>query len=121
MHHFSELRSVLDALFVFRFRLLDKISSTALAAMILDQKVKIKVLPAPLAHRAAPIPVSVARGHTSANAVKATAGGWSTGNCVCLTFPLHSLCRAPDEKAVSTILKVFGMTRPGLEPTTYWL
>ena len=54
-------------------------------------KVKVKVLPAPMAHRAAPISVSVALGHTSANAVKATAGGWSTGSSACLTFPLHSL------------------------------
>ena len=30
-------------------------------------------------HRAAPISVSIALGHASANAVKATAGGWSTG------------------------------------------
>ena len=30
---------------------------------------------APMAHRAAPISVSVALGHTSANAVKAMAGG----------------------------------------------
>ena len=30
-------------------------------------------------------------GHTSANAVKATAGGWSTGSSACLTFPFHSL------------------------------
>ena len=31
-----------------------------------------------MAHRAAPISVSIALGHASANAVKATAGGWST-------------------------------------------
>ena len=36
---------------------------------------KLKVLPAPMPHRAAPISVSVALGHTSANAVKATTGG----------------------------------------------
>ena len=36
--------------------------------------IKVKVLPAPMAHRAAPISVSVALGHASANAVKATAG-----------------------------------------------
>ena len=55
------------------------------------KKVKVKVLPVPMAHRAAPISVSVALGHMSANAVTATAGGWSTGSSVCLTFPLHSL------------------------------
>ena len=36
-------------------------------------------------------PFLVALGHTSANAVKATAEGWSTGSSACLTFPLHSL------------------------------
>ena len=40
-----------------------------------NQKSKVKVLPAPMAHRAAPISVSVALGHTSANAVKDTSGG----------------------------------------------
>ena len=33
-----------------------------------------------MVHRAAPISVSVALDHTSANAVKATARGWSTGS-----------------------------------------
>ena len=51
---------------------------------------KVKVLPAPMAYRATPISVSVALGQTSANAVKATAGGWSTGSSACLTFPFHS-------------------------------
>ena len=46
--------------------------------------------PRPMAHRAAPISVSIALGHASANAVKATAGGWSTGSSASLTFPLHS-------------------------------
>ena len=46
--------------------------------------------PHPMAHRAAPISVSIALGHVSANAVKATAGGWSTGSSASLTFPLHS-------------------------------
>ena len=32
----------------------------------------------------------VVLGHISANAVKATAGGWSTATCACLTFPLRS-------------------------------
>ena len=51
-----------------------------------------KVLPAPMAHRAAPISVSIALGHASANAVKAKAGGggWSTGSSACLTSPLLS-------------------------------
>ena len=35
----------------------------------------VKVLPAPMAHRAVPISASVALGHASVNAVKATAGG----------------------------------------------
>ena len=52
---------------------------------------KVKVLPVPMVHRAAPISVSVALGHMSVNAVKATVGGWSTGSSTCLTFPLHSL------------------------------
>ena len=43
-----------------------------------------------MAHRAAPISVSVALGHASANAVRATAGGWSTGSSACLTSPLLS-------------------------------
>ena len=46
--------------------------------------------PRPMAHRAAPISVSIALGHASTNAVKATAGGWSTGSSASLTFPLHS-------------------------------
>ena len=37
----------------------------------------------------APISFSIALGHASANAVKATARGWSTGSSACLTFPLH--------------------------------
>ena len=45
--------------------------------------------PGPMAHRAAPISVSIALGHASANAVKATAGVWSTGSSASLTFPLH--------------------------------
>ena len=44
----------------------------------------------PMMHRAASISVSMALGHASANAVKATAGGWSTGSSASLTFPLHS-------------------------------
>ena len=42
-------------------------------------KSKSKSFPAPMAHRAAPISVSVALGHTSANAVKATVGGGYSG------------------------------------------
>ena len=43
-----------------------------------------------MAHSAAPISVSIALGHASTNAVKATAGGWSTGSSASLTFPFHS-------------------------------
>ena len=45
--------------------------SASLAAYF---QVKVKVIPAPMAHRAAPVSVSVAISHTSANAVKAIAG-----------------------------------------------
>ena len=44
----------------------------------------------PMVHRAAPISISMALGHASANAVKAIVGGWSTGSSATLTFPLHS-------------------------------
>ena len=54
------------------------------------QKSKSKSFPRPMAHRAALISVSMALGHASANAVKATAGGWSTGGSACLTSPLLS-------------------------------
>ena len=43
-----------------------------------------------MAHRAVPISVSIALGHASANAVRATVGGWSTGSFACLTSPLLS-------------------------------
>ena len=43
-----------------------------------------------MAHRAAPISVSIALSLAPGNAVKATAGGWSTGSSASLTFPLHS-------------------------------
>ena len=43
-----------------------------------------------MAHRAAPISVSIAQGRAFANAVKATAGDWSIGSSASLTFPLHS-------------------------------
>ena len=71
-----------------------------------------------MAHRMAPISVSIAIGHTSADAVKATARGCSTGKYACSTFTLYSYM--PDKKAVAvgTILKIFGMTRPGFEPMT---
>ena len=58
--------------------------------------------PWPMAHRAAPISVSIALGHESANAVKATAGGWSTGSSASLTSHSILICRATDEKAMST-------------------
>ena len=41
-----------------------------------------------IGRRLSPFPVAL--GHTSANAVKATVGGWSTGSSACLTFPLNS-------------------------------
>ena len=53
-------------------------------------KKKSKSFPRPMAHRAAPISVSIALSHASANAVRATAGGWSTGSSACLTSPLLS-------------------------------
>ena len=68
-----------------------------------------------MAHRAAPISVSIALGHASANAVKAKAVGWLTGGSASLLSHSILICRAPDERAVSTIIKVFGMTRQGLE------
>ena len=58
-----------------------------------------------MAHRAAPISVSIALDHASANAVRASAGGWSTGSSACLTSHFSLIFRAPDEKAASTILK----------------
>ena len=86
------------------------------------QSQKVKVLPTPMAHRVAPISVSIALGHTSANEVKATAAGWFTGSSACLIFPLHSLTSsARREGSEYHSVKVFGMTRPGLEPTTYRL
>ena len=46
--------------------------------------------PRPMAHRAAPISVSIALGHVSVNAVKTSAGGWSTSSSASFTFQLHS-------------------------------
>ena len=43
-----------------------------------------------MVHRAAPNSAFIALGHASANAMKATAGGWSTGSSASLTFLLHS-------------------------------
>jgi len=74
-----------------------------------------------MAHRVAHTSVPIALGHAPANAVKAAAGGWSTGSSASVAFHSILICRAPDEKAVSTIFKGFGMTQPGLEPTTYRL
>ena len=53
-------------------------------------KVNVKVLPTPMAHRAAIISLSIALGHASANSVSVEAGGWSTGSSACLTSPLPS-------------------------------
>ena len=46
---------------------------------------KSKSFPRPMAHRAVPISVSITLDHASANAVKATAEGWSSGSSAC--FP----------------------------------
>ena len=58
---------------------------------LINSKSKSKFLPQQwrIGRRLSPFPVAL--GHMSANAVKATAGGWSTGSSACLTFPLHSL------------------------------
>ena len=79
-----------------------------------------------MAHRAAPISVSIALGHASVNTVKATAGDWSTGSSASLTFPLRSHMSSArredipfEDQDVSTIFEFFGMTRLGLEPMTY--
>ena len=61
-----------------------------LSVLINNQVKKSKSFPHPMAHRAAPISVSIALGHASVNAVRATAGGWSTGSSACLTSPLLS-------------------------------
>ena len=70
---------------------------------------------------AAPISVSVALGHASANAVKATVGGWPTGSSASLTFPLHSHMSSARREGSEHHFRVLGMTRPGLEPTVYRL
>ena len=74
-----------------------------------------------MAHRAAPFSASMALGHASANAVIATAEGWSTGSSANFTFPLHSHMSSARREGSEYYFKVFGMTRPGLEPTTYRL
>ena len=53
-------------------------------------KLSESTFPRQMAHRAALISISIALGHASANAVKATAGGGSNGSSASLTFPLHS-------------------------------
>ena len=76
-----------------------------------------------MVHRAVPISVSIALGHASANAVKATVGGGAGPLVAPQVYLSHSIliCRVPDKKAVSTILTSLGMTQPGLKPTTYRL
>ena len=59
-------------------------------SVIIGERSSQSPFPRLMAHRAAPISVSIALGHASANAVKATAGGWPTGRSASLTFPLHS-------------------------------
>jgi len=56
-----------------------------------------------MAHRAAPISVSIAQGQASANAVRATAGGWSTGSSVCLRGVKCLQTSSPLENRVSTV------------------
>ena len=56
--------------------------------MLVVLKIKSSQSPFPhsMAHRAAHISVSMALGHSSANAEKATAGGWSTGCSASLPY-----------------------------------
>ena len=105
---------------------MDSINSVALKrhpkgfkTVMLFKKIK-RPFPRPMAHRAVPISVSIALGHASANAVKTTAEGWSTGSSASLTFPLHSHMSSARREG-STIFKFLCMTRPGLEPTIYQL
>ncbi len=71
-----------------------------------------------MALRAAPISVSIT-GHMSAESSQ----GFSRG-LVLWQLPMFAplllsfKCREHDKKAAGTIFKVFGMTRPGFEPTT---
>ena len=77
-----------------------------------------KSFPAPMAHRAAPISVSIALGHASANAVKATAGGWSTGSSGSLTFPLpFSYIERETRRQWVPFLKSLVWLGRGLKPT----
>ena len=62
---------------------------------MIESKKSQSPFPRPVEHRAAPISVSIALGQVSANAVKATAWGWSTGSSASLTFPLHSHVSSP--------------------------
>ena len=67
-----------------------KLSANKVPLCNQGSKSKSKSFPRPMAHRAAPISVSIVLGHASADAVRATAGGWSTGSSACLTSPLLS-------------------------------
>ena len=82
--------------------------------------VKVKVIPAPnMGHRAAPISISITLGHTSAKCSESYSRGLVHWQLRVFQLPFSILeCRAPDKKAVGTILKVFGMTQPGSEPGT---
>ena len=95
------------------------IEFTGRSAFGIKKSKKIKVLPPPVAHRAAPISVSVALGHTYANAVKATAGCWSTGSFVCLTFPLHSLI--PSARREGSEYHFYGLWYDSAGARTYQL
>ena len=79
-------------------------------------KKSLSFFPRPMAYGAAPMSVSIALGHASANAVKVITWGWSTGSSASLTFPLHSHMSSARQEGSEYHLKVLGMTRPGLEP-----
>ena len=62
-----------------------------------------------MVHRAVPISVSIALGHASANAVKATVGGgWSTGSSTSLPFPLHPHMSSARQEGSEYHFNVFG-------------
>ena len=74
-----------------------------------------------MAHRAAPISVSIALGHASVNAVKATAGDWSTGSSASITFPLHSHMSSARQESSEYHFWSLWYDSAGLEPMTYRL
>ena len=73
-----------------------------------------------MVHRVAPVSVSSSLRPHICECSEGYSGG--AGPLVALHVYLpHSILiyEAPDEKTVSTIFKVFGMTQPGLEPMTF--